>query len=106
MAGLILHAGATVTCSHAGTATPTATNPKVTLSGQAVATVGPYNVAGCTLPPPPNGNGPCVTGQFTTASTKVTSNGQPVLVTPAPSTCVPTGTPLVVTATQSKVSAL
>lgn len=106
MPGLILHVGATVTCSHAGTATPTMTNPKVTLTGQAIVTTGSYNVAGCTLPPPPNGNGPCVTGQLTSASTKVTSNAQPVLLTPAPSTCVPTGTPLLVTATQTKVSAL
>ncbi len=34
MAGFLLHQGATVLCSHAGQATPSAPNPRVMVSGQ------------------------------------------------------------------------
>lgn len=95
MPGPILHLGATVTCSHGGQATPSVTVPRVTASGQPVATlVSPYLVAGCSLPPPPAANGPCVTGQFVTGATRVLVMGQPVLLLDSQSICAPTGTPL------------
>jgi hypothetical protein len=105
MPGFLLHVGATVMCSHGGQAQPTAPNPRVTVMGQpTVAMTAPYVVAGCTFPPPPNGNGPCVTAQFVTAATRITSNGQPLLLFDSQATCVPTGTPLIIAVTQTRVT--
>ncbi len=92
-------------CSHAGQATPTVVNPRVTVSGQPIVMVtSPYVVAGCVLPPPTAANGPCVTAQFVTAATRITSNGQPVLLFDSQAVCVPTGTPLLVVAAQTRVT--
>jgi hypothetical protein len=66
----------------------------------------PYVVAGCTLPPPPAANGPCVTAQWITGTTRVTSNGQPLVVQSSQAICAPTGTPLIVAVTQTRVSAM
>jgi len=105
MPGFLLHLGATVLCSHAGQAQPTVTNPRVTVNGMpTVALTGPYVVAGCTLPPPPAANGPCVTAQFITAATRVTSNGQPLLLLDSQAICAPTGTPLLIVMTQTRVT--
>ena len=107
MPGFLLHVGAQVLCSHAGQATPTAPNPRVMVSGQpTVLMTTPYVVAGCTLPPPTAANGPCVTAQWLTGTTRVTSNGQPLLVQSSQAVCAPTGTPLSIVATQTKVSAI
>jgi hypothetical protein len=107
MPGFLLHVGATVLCSHAGQAQATTPNPRVTVSGQpTVAMPGPWVVAGCTLPPPPAANGPCVTAQFVTAATRVTSNAQPLLLLDSQAICAPTGTPLLVVATQTRVTAM
>lgn len=108
MPGFILHQGAQVQCSHAGTAQPTAVVPKVMVGGQPiVVATAQYSVAGCTMPPPAAGNGPCVTATFIppTAATRVTSGGQPVLLNTSQSICVPTGTPLIIASTQTKVTA-
>ena len=65
MPGSLLHLGATVMCAHVGQATPTAPNPRVLVSGQPVVPMTSIIcVAGCTLPPPSGGNGPCVTAQY------------------------------------------
>jgi len=107
MPGLVLHLGATVICAHAGQATPTAPFPRVLVSGQPVTTLGaPYVVAGCAMPPPTAGNGPCITGQWLVGATRVLAGGQPVLITPAPSICTPTGTPMTVLVTQTRVTAM
>jgi hypothetical protein len=104
MPGPILHLGATVLCSHAGQATPTAPVPRVLVSGQPVVTIAsPYVVAGCAMPPPTAGNGPCVTAQFTTSATRVLAMGQPVLLQDSQSICVPTGTPLLPIVVQTRV---
>ncbi len=106
MPGFILHVGSTVTCSHAGQAQPTVPNPRVTVSGMPSVTLSaPYVVAGCTFPPPPAANGPCVTAQFVTSAVRVTSNGQPLLLLDSQAICAPTGTPLIVAATQTRVTA-
>jgi len=106
MPGFILHQGATVTCAHGGQAQPTSPNPKVTVSGMAIVMQPSHHtVAGC----PFNVSGspsPCVTANWTTAATKVTSNGMPVLLLDSQSTCVPNGTPLIISSTQMKVSAI
>jgi hypothetical protein len=100
----LLHLGATVKCAHAGEATPSAPFPRVTLGGQPVVTQPTiYAVAGCTLPPPPAANGPCVTAQWTTAALRVKAGGLPVLLMESQATCVPTGTPLLPVTAQVRV---
>lgn len=106
MPGYLLHLGATVLCAHGGQAQPTVTNPRVTVSGQPITMQpAPYVIAGC----PFNVSGspvPCVTGQWTTAATRITSNGMPVLLLDSQATCIPTGTPLVISSTQVRVTGM
>jgi hypothetical protein len=103
MPGPILHLGATVTCTHGGQAMPTTPQPRVLVSGQPVATQpGPWAVAGCAFAPP-SGNGPCVTGTYVTAATRVFAVGQPVVLMDSVSTCTPTGTPLIPLQVQTRV---
>jgi len=105
MPGYLLTLVSQVQCSHPpGKATPSPVSPRVMIMGQAVATAtSMYQVAGCTMPPPPSGNGPCATAKFTTSALRVTTMGVPVLLQDSQATCVPTGTPLVVVATQARV---
>lgn len=92
-------------CAHAGQATPTMPNPRVLVSGQPTVTLSSmYAVAGCTLPPPPGANGPCVTAQYVTSAVRVLSNGVPLLLIDSQAVCVPTGTPLIASVTQTRVS--
>jgi hypothetical protein len=106
MPGPLLHVGATVLCAHAGQAQPTTPNPRVSVTGQPTVTLSTlYTVAGCTLPPPTAGNGPCVTAQWVTAATRVSSGGVPLLLMDSQAICAPTGTPLTVATTQPRVSA-
>jgi hypothetical protein len=105
MPGFLLHVGAVVLCSHAGQAQPTVPNPRVTVSGQPTVTfAAPYVVAGCALTGTPNP--PCVTAQWITAATRLTSNGQPLLLQDSQAICTPTGTPLLIVATQVRVSGM
>jgi hypothetical protein len=67
---------------------------------------GPWVVAGCAFPPPPAGNGPCVTGQYLIGTTRVLSNGMPLLTFDSQAFCVPTGTPLITVVTQTRVFAM
>ena len=107
MPGFMLHVGATVLCAHGGQAQPTMPNPRVSVMGQpTVALSSPYVVAGCAFPPPPAGNGPCVTAQFLVGSVRVTSLGQPLLLFDSQAICAPTGTPLIIAVTQTRVTAI
>lgn len=107
MPGPLLHVGATVLCSHGGQAQPTSPNPRVLVSGQPTVTrLAPYVVAGCPFPPPPNGNGPCVTAQWVTSAVRVLSSGAPLLLLDSQAICAPTGTPLVNVAAQFRVSGM
>lgn len=107
MPGMLVQVGAQVLCSHGGQATPTVPNPRVTLGGApSVLITSPYVIAGCTFPPPPAANGPCVTGQWLTGTTRVLSNGQPLLVQSSTSVCAPTGTPMMIAVTQVRVNAI
>lgn len=104
MPGPVLHLGATVTCSHAGQATPTAPFPRVLVSGQPVTTIAaPYVIAGCALTGSPNP--PCATGQWTSGATRVLAGGTPLAVQSGSSTCVPTGTPMLPIVAQTRVIA-
>jgi hypothetical protein len=105
--GFVLHQGAVVLCTHAGQATPVVVNPRVTVSGQASVTLAsPYSIAGCAFPAMTSGAPPCVTAQFVTSALRVTSMAQPLLLQDSQSVCVPTGTPLMIVATQPRVSAM
>lgn len=107
MPGFLVQVGAQALCLHAGQAQPTVPNPRVTVSGQpTVLMTSPYVVAGCTFPPPPAGNGPCVTAQWLSGTTRVLSNGQPLLVQSSQAICAPTGTPLLIVVTQTRASAI
>lgn len=107
MPGFLLHIGAQVMCSHGGQATPTTPNPRVTVSGQPTVLISaPYLIAGCTLPPPTAANGPCVSAQWLSGTTRVLSGGQPLLVQGSQAICAPTGTPLLIIASQTRVGAL
>ncbi|MBD0371730.1 MAG: hypothetical protein ICV60_12895 [Pyrinomonadaceae bacterium] len=103
MPGTLLHVGATVMCAHGGQAQPTTPNPRVLVSGQPTVTFSsPYVVAGCALPPPTAGNGPCVSAQFVSSATKLLSNGVPLLLMDSQAVCTPSGTPLMITVTQTR----
>ena len=105
MPGPILHVGATVLCSHAGQAVPTAPSPRALVSGMPIATIAvPYAVAGCAFVPAA-GNGPCVTGQWLVGAVRVLSLGQPLAIMTGVSICTPTGTPLMPVAAQTRALA-
>jgi hypothetical protein len=100
----VLHLGATVLCTHAGQATPLAPFPRVVLTGQPAVTLAtPYAVAGCALTGTPNP--PCVTGQWIVGATRVLAGGAPVATMAGQSLCVPTGTPMLPVAAQTRVLA-
>jgi hypothetical protein len=103
MPGFLLHVGATVQCSHAGQAQPTVPNPRVTVNGQPTVTIaGPWAIAGCPLPS--SAGGPCVTATFITSATRISSNGQPLLLLDSQALCAPTGVPLMILVTQTRVT--
>jgi hypothetical protein len=107
MPGFLLHLGATIMCAHGGQAMATAPNPRVLVSGQPVVPLtSVYAVAGCTFPPPPAANGPCVTAQYVTSATRVLSNGVPLLLLDSQAICAPTGTPLIPAVTQVRVTGI
>jgi hypothetical protein len=106
MPGFLLHAGATVLCAHGGQAQPTAPNPRVTVGGQPTTTMATlYTVAGCAF----NVSGapsPCLTATWITSATRVLSNGLPLLLLDSQAICAPNGTPLMIVAAQTRVTAL
>jgi hypothetical protein len=65
-----------------------------------------YTVAGCTLPPPPAANGPCVSAQWVTGALRVKVGGMPVLLQDSQALCVPTATPLTIVVTQVRVKGM
>jgi hypothetical protein len=104
MPGFLLHLNAAVTCAHAGKATPMAVVPNVLVSGQSIVVrTTPWGITGCTFPPPPAANGPCVTAMFTSSAARVLSYGVPVLLQDSQALCAPTGTPLLITGSQTRV---
>jgi hypothetical protein len=103
----ILHVGAVVVCMHVGQAQPILRNPRVKVSGMnIVTTTCNYSISGCTLPPPPAGNGPCATATWVAGASRVKANGLPVILSTSPAVCVPTGTGLQVIFVQSRVTAI
>ena len=106
MPGFILHQGATVLCVHGGQAQPTMVSPRVTVSNQAVCLQpNPHTVAGCPFTTPGGTPQPCVTSTWTTASTRVTSMGIPLLLQSSQAVCAPNGTPVNILVTQARATA-
>ena len=104
MAAPIVHYGATVTCIHQGLAQPLVLSPRVQVSGQLVVTlITPYSVTACGLGS--TSSPPCVTAQWRTGATRVTSQGNPVIIATSQAICAPTGTGLNVLMTQTRVVA-
>lgn len=107
MPGFLLHIGANVTCAHQGIYTSTGSNLRVWVSGQPLMIKeAPGTIAGCPLPPPPNGNGPCTTASWVTSATRVFSNGMPVLLMDSQAICAPSGAPLTVKNAQTRVTGI
>ena len=87
MPGFLLHVGATVICAHAGQAQPTVPNPRVMVSSQPTVTLAaPWVIAGCALTGTPNPT--CVTANWIVGATRVTSQGQPLLLIDSQAVCV------------------
>jgi len=104
MPGFFLHVGATALCAHGGQAQPTTPNTRVLVSGQpTVVMTAPYVVAGCVFNVS-SAPSPCVTAQWISAATRVTSNGQPLLLIDSQAICAPNGTPLIIAMTQTRVT--
>jgi len=105
MPGPLVQQGATVMCVHGGQASAVVPNPAVTLDGMPTCLLSdPWMVAGC--PGVPSSVPPCVTAQWVVGTTRVTSNGQPLLVQSSQAVCTPAGTPLLVVVTQTRVTAI
>ena len=103
MPGFLLHFGATVICPHGGHAQPTMPNPRVLVSTQPTATMpAPWGVVGCV---PPSGP-PCVTASFVTASLRVKSNFQPLLLFDSQAFSAQNGAPVRAVASQARVTAM
>jgi hypothetical protein len=105
MPGPLLHIGATVLCAHGGQAQPSVPNPRLLVSGQPTVTMAaPYVVAGC--PFNVGAPSPCVSAQWVVAATRITSNGQPLLLMDSQAICAPNGTPLVAVIAQIRVTGM
>jgi hypothetical protein len=102
MSGYLLHDNATVLCAHAGQARPTLLNTRVKVAGKPIVTQpNPYTVSGCSLAG--SGTAPCATAQWVTAAQRIRASGQPILLMDSQATCTPTGTPLNILVTQTRV---
>jgi hypothetical protein len=106
MPGYLLHVGATVICAHPpGQAVPVVANPRVKVSSQStVVQSSGYTVAGCALTGTPSP--PCATALWMTGAVRVSSGRMPLLLQDSRATCAPTGTPLTVAVTQTRVRAI
>ena len=107
MPGYLLDKSAIITCAHGGTASPLIVSSRVKISGMGICVAtSMYEIKGCAFPPPPAGNGPCLTAMFTTSALRVKSNSVPVLLQDGVASCIPTGTPLMVVKPQARVKGM
>lgn len=106
MPGYLLHQGATVLCLHGGQASPTAPNPRVKASSQAIVTQPTtYTVAGCPFVVG-GAPSPCVTAQWVVAAARVRAAGAPVLLQDSQAVCAPNGTGVNIVVTQVRVKGM
>ena len=105
MAGYLLHQSATLQCVHGGAAQATAPNPSVKVDGQAtVVQSSPWTISGCSFTAGSTPM-PCLTAQWVSGTTRVTSNGQPLLLQDCQASCPPNGTGVTIISTQTRVKA-
>jgi hypothetical protein len=106
MPGFLLHAGATIICSHGGPAQATVPFPRVRVGGQPLVTQGaPHAVTGC--PFTTGGNPlPCTLANWVTAAMRVRAGGMPVLLQDSQAVTIPNGVPLNVLVTQVRVKGM
>ncbi len=103
----ILSAGDQIICAHGGRAMPLISSARVRVKGLPVVTqTVPYTITGCRNPPPPTSVGSCILANWIKPSLRVKTMKQPLLLRNSQAICVPTGTSLVVAATQLRVKAL
>jgi len=87
-----------VQCLHGGQAKFTKSNDRVKINGIPVPLItAPLVVAGCSMPPPPSGNGPDVAATILEKSgtTRVKSNGLALVLKTSTGTATPTGASLI-----------
>lgn len=109
MPGPVLHTGAIATCPHGGMLSIVVASPRVLVSGMPAAVCTDQGlVAGCvfvvgTKPQP------CVTTRWIGGATRVTSNGQPLLLNPTGALCLSVeqipGGPPIISGSQTRVVA-
>jgi uncharacterized Zn-binding protein involved in type VI secretion len=103
MPGFLLHAGATIMCTHGGQVQASTPSTRVRVAGQPIVVQPvPHMVAGC----PFNVSGspvPCVTAQWVSGAVRVRSMGMPVLLQDSQAVCAPNGTPVTISITQVRV---
>jgi hypothetical protein len=104
MPGFLLDVGATVICAHSGITTSTAPVARVKVGGKPVLNQVPFVVAGCTLLP--QAGGPCATAQAVVGAARVKAMGLPVLLGSTQAVCVPTGTTVTITVSQTRVKGI
>ncbi len=106
MGAEIVVEGSVVECPHKGSAMPTMKSTRVKIDGKAVIPQGgAWSVSGCTYPP--NSGPPDTTIAFTTGSTRVKVEGQPVLLATSQGQCAATGGPATLSnAGQTRVKGL
>jgi hypothetical protein len=107
MGGFLLHVGFTGSCPHGGQIQVTPGNAKVTVGGQAVATMSDqFLITGCafTVGTKPQ---PCVKVQWTVPAARVTLGGQAAITQSSVGLCmsadqIPAGPPMI-SVTQTRV---
>ncbi len=89
MPGPIYHVGATAICPHGGQVQTISSNSRVLVNGMPVATMADSSVvAGCAFQLPGPTPSPCVKVQWLVPATRVTVNGQPVLLQTSQNLCL------------------
>ncbi|MBL0158374.1 MAG: hypothetical protein IPP47_14915 [Bryobacterales bacterium] len=118
MASLLINTTSQGICAHRGSAKPVAPLPRVLLSGApAVPQQPPWPVIGCTVPllfgsgptgqqHPIIGILPCFLVTWVTATTRVKSMGQPLLLADSQGIAQPNGLPVVLLPGQFRVTAI
>ncbi len=108
----LFHVGAGAMCPHAGQLSTVPSNPRVTVSGQPVATMADsYPIAGCPFQVPVGAGTkpqPCVKAQWLVPAMRVLVNGSPAILQSSSGLCqsaeqIPQGPPSV-TVTQVRAS--
>lgn len=118
MAALLLNSASQAICMHGGTARPVAPMPRVMLSGApAVPQQPPWPVIGCPVLPP-FGSGPtgmqhpiigllpCLLANWVTATTRVKSMGQPLLLAVSQGIALPSALAVTPMPSQIRVTAI